>query len=178
MWTSHANSTSGNDEWATQTERQKWIPASDPLPTRLSWLAGVSYMALFSPLPSLCAPQPMSKETSLQPTKGPLSTKWRGAALPTLYMRLPQGEESQEATGGLLLGQPKTEQAGQQSLAAEAVCTTEPPPTPPELEAAPNLSMQTLEQPVSGFLPPGPTWHPCLDPTETKVHSRPPDTPA
>lgn len=120
--------------------KQRGRSGSQPLtPTHTSSLAGWSFIhgPLLTASVSLC---PSAHEQRNQPTthKGTAVYQMRGAALPTLYMRLPQGEESQEATGGLLLGQPKTEQAGQQSLAAEAVCTTEPPPTPPELEAAPS----------------------------------------
>lgn len=155
MPTTHLGTMSGPHTERGRSGSQPLTPAC----TSSQELEGVSYVALFSPL------LPMSKGTSLQPTKGLLSAQWRGTALPSLYVRVPQGGESQEAMGGLFQGQPKTEQV---SGSRSRVCHTAPPPLPQNGKLPQLGSMGTSEQAVSGFLPPGPSWHPCLDPTENK----------
>lgn len=147
MPTTHLGTMSGPHTERGRSGSQPLTPAC----TSSQELEGVSYVALFSPL------LPMSKGTSLQPTKGLLSAQWRGTALPSLYVRVPQGGESQEAMGGLFQGQPKTEQV---SGSRSRVCHTAPPPLPQNRKLPQLGSMGTSEQAVSGFLPPGPSWHP------------------
>lgn len=150
----HLGAMSGPHKQRGRSGSQPRTPARTPSRE----LDGVPDMALFSSLPSLHAPGPRSKVTAYSPQSNcRLPEGEEHTAKPVCES--PTGRAKREASGGLLPGRPKTEQAVAAELGSRSRVR----------HRAPLLgSTWTSEQPVSGFLPPGPTWHPRLAPTETK----------
>ena len=103
-----------------------------------------------SPLHAL---QLMSKGASLQPTKGLLSTRWRGTVWPTLHMRVPWGGEGQQGDrrSAPVLTHPSWD------------TRTKPQPTLPHLAAAPTHE-RADSRAASTRLPPRACLAPMSDP--------------
>lgn len=99
----HLGAMSGPHKQRGRSGSQPPTPACTPSRE----LDGVPDMALFSSLPSLHAPGPRSKVTAYSPQSNCHLPKGEEHSAKTVC-ESPTGRAKQEATGGLLLGQPKT----------------------------------------------------------------------